>query len=142
MGNNSKLHRRVGFSIFIVRYSTSHTPSTYDEIDWSVLMRRLKTPPNDYYHCVHGTNLNCAAPWPSDRYTKSIKNLTRSSYGPSQADVASFKALPGPPRVEKYPHAWLVVRSSIPSVITCLGAGTNTYLPTNQVPFYEKHALR
>ncbi|KAI4125621.1 MAG: hypothetical protein LQ338_004148 [Usnochroma carphineum] len=28
------------------------------------------------------------------------------SYGPSQADVASFKALPGPPKVEKYPHAW------------------------------------
>ncbi|KAL8944070.1 MAG: hypothetical protein Q9216_000661 [Gyalolechia sp. 2 TL-2023] len=29
-----------------------------------------------------------------------------SGYGPSQADVASFKALPGPPKVEKYPHAW------------------------------------
>ncbi|KAI4195125.1 MAG: hypothetical protein LQ348_002504 [Seirophora lacunosa] len=29
-----------------------------------------------------------------------------STYGPSQADVASFKALPGPPKVEKYPHAW------------------------------------
>ncbi|KAI4245407.1 MAG: hypothetical protein L6R40_002467 [Gallowayella cf. fulva] len=27
-------------------------------------------------------------------------------YGPSQADVTSFKALPGPPKVEKYPHAW------------------------------------
>ncbi|KAL9585792.1 MAG: hypothetical protein Q9212_001305 [Teloschistes hypoglaucus] len=31
-----------------------------------------------------------------------------SGYGPSQADVASFKALPGPPKVEKYPHAWYV----------------------------------
>ncbi|KAL9597287.1 MAG: hypothetical protein Q9219_005268 [cf. Caloplaca sp. 3 TL-2023] len=29
-----------------------------------------------------------------------------SGYGPSQADVTSFKALPGPPKVEKYPHAW------------------------------------
>ncbi|KAL8732566.1 MAG: hypothetical protein Q9181_003908 [Wetmoreana brouardii] len=29
-----------------------------------------------------------------------------SGYGPSQADVASFKALRGPPKVEKYPHAW------------------------------------
>ncbi|KAL8653480.1 MAG: hypothetical protein Q9226_003834 [Calogaya cf. arnoldii] len=29
-----------------------------------------------------------------------------AGYGPSQADVASFKALPGPPKVEKYPHAW------------------------------------
>ncbi|KAI4183436.1 MAG: hypothetical protein L6R41_005395 [Letrouitia leprolyta] len=29
-----------------------------------------------------------------------------SGYGPSQADAASFKALPGPPKVEKYPHAW------------------------------------
>ncbi|KAI4287159.1 MAG: hypothetical protein L6R35_003581 [Caloplaca aegaea] len=29
-----------------------------------------------------------------------------SGYGPSQADVASFKALPGLPKVEKYPHAW------------------------------------
>ncbi|KAL8690024.1 MAG: hypothetical protein Q9218_004438 [Villophora microphyllina] len=29
-----------------------------------------------------------------------------SGYGPSQADVAAFKALPGPPKVEKYPHAW------------------------------------
>ncbi|KAL8660593.1 MAG: hypothetical protein Q9202_006402 [Teloschistes flavicans] len=29
-----------------------------------------------------------------------------SGYGPSQADVASFKALAGPPKVEKYPHAW------------------------------------
>ncbi|KAL8783176.1 MAG: hypothetical protein Q9213_004805 [Squamulea squamosa] len=29
-----------------------------------------------------------------------------TGYGPSQADVASFKALPAPPKVEKYPHAW------------------------------------
>ncbi|KAL9040562.1 MAG: hypothetical protein Q9214_004437 [Letrouitia sp. 1 TL-2023] len=29
-----------------------------------------------------------------------------SGYGPSQADVVSFKALKGPPKVEKYPHAW------------------------------------
>ncbi|KAL8953448.1 MAG: hypothetical protein Q9222_000695 [Ikaeria aurantiellina] len=29
-----------------------------------------------------------------------------AGYGPSQADVTSFKALPGPPKVEKYPHAW------------------------------------
>ncbi|KAL9609327.1 MAG: hypothetical protein Q9167_005893 [Letrouitia subvulpina] len=29
-----------------------------------------------------------------------------AGYGPSQADVASFKALKGPPKVEKYPHAW------------------------------------
>ncbi|KAL8724227.1 MAG: hypothetical protein Q9166_008072 [cf. Caloplaca sp. 2 TL-2023] len=29
-----------------------------------------------------------------------------AGYGPSQADVASFKALPGPPKVEMYPHAW------------------------------------
>ncbi|KAI4164655.1 MAG: hypothetical protein LQ342_001629 [Letrouitia transgressa] len=27
-------------------------------------------------------------------------------YGPSQADVVSFKALKGPPKVEKHPHAW------------------------------------
>ncbi|KAI4214489.1 MAG: hypothetical protein LQ351_002906 [Letrouitia transgressa] len=29
-----------------------------------------------------------------------------SGYGPSQADVVSFKALKGPPKIEKYPHAW------------------------------------
>ncbi|KAL8810475.1 MAG: hypothetical protein Q9200_002547 [Gallowayella weberi] len=29
-----------------------------------------------------------------------------AGYGPSQADVTSFKALPAPPKVEKYPHAW------------------------------------
>ena len=70
---------------------------------------------------------------PSDRNSFTIQKLTSSSYGPSQADVASFKALPGPPKVEMYPHAWLVVRLSLLSVITCVGAGTNTYHPTNQV---------
>ncbi|KAL8972893.1 MAG: hypothetical protein Q9183_000282 [Haloplaca sp. 2 TL-2023] len=29
-----------------------------------------------------------------------------AGYGPSQADVTSFKALPSEPKVEKYPHAW------------------------------------
>jgi elongation factor 1-beta len=32
--------------------------------------------------------------------------LTSSSYGASQADVASFKAIPSPPKVEKYPNAY------------------------------------
>ncbi|KAI4115011.1 MAG: hypothetical protein LQ345_004309 [Seirophora villosa] len=34
------------------------------------------------------------------------RSYSKARYGPSQADVASFKALPGPPKVEKYPHAW------------------------------------
>lgn len=29
-----------------------------------------------------------------------------TSYGASQADVASFKAVPSPPKVEKYPNAY------------------------------------
>lgn len=32
--------------------------------------------------------------------------LTTISYGPSQADVVSFKAVPSPPKVEKFPHAY------------------------------------
>lgn len=32
--------------------------------------------------------------------------LTDLSYGPSQADVASFKAVPSVPKVEKFPHAY------------------------------------
>jgi elongation factor 1-beta len=32
--------------------------------------------------------------------------LTWLSYGPSQADVASFKAVPSPPKVEKFPNAY------------------------------------
>jgi len=32
--------------------------------------------------------------------------LTKPSYGASQADVASFKAVPSPPKVEKFPHAY------------------------------------
>lgn len=32
--------------------------------------------------------------------------LTLSSYGPSQADVASYKALKATPEAAKYPHAY------------------------------------
>ncbi|KAL8959330.1 MAG: hypothetical protein Q9193_003791, partial [Seirophora villosa] len=43
-------------------------------------------------------------------------------YGPSQADVASFKALPGPPKVEKYPHAWSVLLYAFRPFLTSSGA--------------------
>lgn len=69
---------------------------------------------------------NCKKLQPSDQYSASwtISNRTRKqkekekrriqadvifffhSYGASQADVASFKALSSPPKVEQYPHAY------------------------------------
>lgn len=42
----------------------------------------------------------------SSRIQLQIKRLTSPSYGPSQADVTSFKAVPSVPKVEKYPNAY------------------------------------
>lgn len=78
-------------------------------LNWSVLMRRLKTPLNDSFQkCLMRTsdfrNLDIDGCYGSFQF---LFHCWRSSrYGPSQADVASFKGLKEQPNPAKYPNAY------------------------------------
>jgi Eukaryotic elongation factor 1 beta central acidic region len=73
---------------------------------WSVLMRWIKTPPNDYFQSQHIAPLKLKSP-PFHLALSTMKFSDRYlRYGASQADVAAFKAVPSPPKVEKFPNAY------------------------------------
>ena len=72
---------------------------------WSVLMRRIKTPLNDYFQSQD------IAPLKHKKFLRqsviaACNRLIELRYGASQADVATFKAVPAQPKVEKFPHAY------------------------------------
>ena len=75
-------------------------------IHWSVLMRRLKTPPNDYSQLHRSASLRANNASALEKEMSFDAALTCCSYSPSQADVVSFKAVPHPPAVQNYPYAY------------------------------------
>jgi hypothetical protein len=50
LGSNSQLHFRVSHLFLQTHNNLSLSPNYKMRYNWSVLMRRIKTPPNDYFH--------------------------------------------------------------------------------------------
>ena len=78
--------------------------------NWSVLMRRLKTPPYDYIPKVQvAQNLISLSPTRSSGEIQQLvwqPLLTPPRYTPTQADVATYKAIKDQPKPEKYPNVF------------------------------------
>ncbi|KAI1922389.1 hypothetical protein LOZ59_003670 [Ophidiomyces ophidiicola] len=76
---------------------------------WSVFMRRLKTPLNDYPQKRFRTSdlvapVQCRFSTLRVRSLRSVTDECIYRYAPSQADVVTYKAVQGAPDAAKYPH--------------------------------------